>query len=190
MTAAYRIERRGWDEVPACGGAVLASNHVSYIDALVIAVSCKRPVRFVMDHRIFASRVGGFLFRSARAIPIASAKENPVLKERAFAEIAAALRAGELVCIFPEGRLSPTGSLQSFQLGIERIVRETPVPVVPVALGGLWGSIFSRARGEGRASWASHVRRRIRAVSGAPISPEAVTASHLQERVQRLAAGA
>jgi 1-acyl-sn-glycerol-3-phosphate acyltransferase len=186
----YRIDRRGWDEVPRKGGAVLVSNHVSYVDALVIAACCERPIRFVMDHRIFASRLGGLLFRHARAIPIASAKENAKLKERAFAEIAAALRQGEIVCIFPEGRLSPTGELQPFQHGIERIIAETSVPVVPVALRGMWGSVFSRAKREADHSLLQHMRRRVRAICGAPVAPEAVNCAHLQERVLDLAEGA
>lgn len=183
----YKVDRRGWEAVPTRGGAVLVSNHVSYIDGLVIATSCDRPIRFVMDHRIFASRLGGFFFRHARAIPIAPAKENAELKERAFAEIAKALRHGELVCIFPEGRLSRTGELQTFQSGIERIVAETPVPVVPIALGGLWGSIFSRAKGTATGSWTDHVRRRIRAICGRPVAAESVSCVLLQHRVQMLA---
>jgi 1-acyl-sn-glycerol-3-phosphate acyltransferase len=185
----YRIETRGWGELPARGGAVLVCNHVSYVDALIIAACCPRPIRFVMDHRIFAKPLVGFLFRYARAIPIASAKEDAGLKERAFADVAAALGDGELVCIFPEGRLSPTGSLQPFQHGIERIVAETPVPVVPLALAGLWGSIFSRAKDAARTSWHKHVRRRVRAVCGSPVAPDAVTCALLERRVQSLAEG-
>ena len=189
VTSVYRVDRRGWECVPARGGAVLVSNHVSYIDALVIATSCDRPIRFVMDHRIFASRLGGFIFRHARAIPIAPAKENADLKAHAFAEIAKALREGELVCIFPEGRLSPTGELQPFQSGIERIIGETPVPVVPIALGGLSGSVFSRAKRSAAGSWTQHVRRRIRAICGQPVAPEAVSAALLRHRVLKLAEG-
>jgi 1-acyl-sn-glycerol-3-phosphate acyltransferase len=183
----YRVERRGcWDKVPAEGGAVLVSNHVSYVDAAIIAACSARPIRFVMDHRIFASRMWGWLFRRLRAIPIAPAKEDGVLKERAFAEVAAALAEGDLVCIFPEGRLSPTGEVLSFQHGIERIVRETPVPVVPVALHGLWGSVFSRAKQSAGSSWAEHIRRRVRVVCGAPVAPHAVSCSLLEQRVRAL----
>jgi 1-acyl-sn-glycerol-3-phosphate acyltransferase len=189
VKTAYRVEERGWDDVPAEGGAVLVSNHVSYVDALIIAACCRRPIRFVMDHRIFANRLWGFLFRHARAIPIASAKENAALKERAFAEVAAALAQGDLVCIFPEGRLSPTGEMQSFQHGIERIVAETPVPVVPVALGGLWGSFFSRAKRPSVMTWSEHVRRRVRAICGKPVAPRAVTCALLESRVQSLVEG-
>ena len=186
----YRVEQRGWEKVPSRGGAVLVSNHVSYVDAAIIGACCPRPVRFVMDHRIFAHRVWGYVFRHLRAIPIAPAKDDPGLKERAFADVAAALAHGELVCIFPEGRLSPTGELQPFQHGIERIVGETPVPVVPIALGGLQGSIFSRARGLAGSSWTQHVRRRVRAMCGAPVAPGAVSCALLEQRVQALGAGA
>ena len=190
VTTVYRLEARGWDEVPARGGAVLVSNHVSYVDAAIIATCCPRAIRFVMDHRIFANKTWGWLFRALRAIPIASAKENAALKERAFADIAAALAQGELVCIFPEGRLSPTGEMQSFQQGIERIVGETPVPVVPIALGGLWGSVFSSAKRLPITSWTQHIRRRVRAICGAPVAPEAVSCALLEERVQALRGGA
>jgi len=186
----YRLEARGWEKVPLSGGAVLVSNHVSFVDAAIIAACCPRPIRFVMDHRIFANKAWGWLFRAMRAIPIASAKEDPSLKERAFAEIAAALAHGELVCIFPEGRLSPTGELQSFQHGIERIVGATPVLVVPVALGGLWGSVFSRSKQSLVASWRQHIRRRVRAVCGVPVAPKAVSCALLEQRVQALGTGA
>jgi 1-acyl-sn-glycerol-3-phosphate acyltransferase len=169
---------------------VLVSNHVSFVDAAIIATCCPRPVRFVMDHRIFANKTWGWLFRGLRAIPVASAKEDAALKERAFGDIAAALAKGELLCIFPEGKLSPTGELQSFQRGIERIVGETPVPVVPIALGGMWGSVFSRSKQSIIPSWTQHVRRRVRALCGAPVAPEAVSCALLEKRVQALAEGA
>lgn len=187
VKAVYRLEARGWADLPARGGAVLVSNHVSYVDALILAACSPRPLRFVMDHRIFQTPIAGRLFRHARAIPIAPAKDDPALKTRAFSEIAAALAQGELVCIFPEGRLSPDGVLQRFQLGVERIVAETPVPVIPVALSGLAGSIFSRAPSSPRSAWWRHFRRRVRAVCGAPVAPELVTALLLEQRVSALA---
>jgi 1-acyl-sn-glycerol-3-phosphate acyltransferase len=182
----YRVEQKGWEGVPTRGGAVLVSNHVSYVDAAIIAACTPRPIRFVMDHRIFASPMWGWLFRRLRAIPIAPARENASLKERAFADVAAALRVGQLVCIFPEGRLSPTGKLQAFQQGIERIVRETPVPVVPVALAGLWGSVFSRAKKSLASSWTQHIRRRVRAICGAPVAPHSVSCALLEQHVRAL----
>jgi 1-acyl-sn-glycerol-3-phosphate acyltransferase len=190
VKAVYRIEQRGWEKVPARGGAVLVSNHVSYVDAAIIAACCPRPIRFVMDHRIFASKTWGWIFRRLRAIPIAPSRENAATKERAFSDVASALAQGELVCIFPEGRLSPTGELQPFQHGVERIVGETPVPVVPVALGGLWGSIFSRSTRSPNSSWSQPIRRRVRAVCGAPVASRAVSCALLEQRVHALGEGA
>ncbi len=143
----YRLEKSGLERVPEEGPALIVCNHVSFVDALVIAAACRRPIRFVMDHRIFKLPVLSFFFRTGRAIPIASAKEDPAMMERAFAEVAKALRDGDLVAIFPEGRITDTGELYPFRPGIRRILEATPVPVVPVALRGLWGSFFSRKGG-------------------------------------------
>jgi len=93
------------------------------------------------------------------------------------------------VCIFPEGKLSPTGELQPFQHGIERLIVETPVPVVPIALGGLWGSVFSRSHGSQASSWKQHIRRRVRAVCGAPVAPSLVSCALLHRRVRDLGEG-
>ena len=143
----YRLEKSGLERVPEEGAALIVCNHVSFVDALVIAAACRRPIRFVMDHRIFRLPVLSFVFRTGRAIPIAPAKEDPAMMERAFAEVAAALKAGDLVAIFPEGRITDTGELYPFRPGVKRILEATPVPVVPVALRGLWGSFFSRKDG-------------------------------------------
>jgi 1-acyl-sn-glycerol-3-phosphate acyltransferase len=88
-----------------------------------------------------------FVFRTAGAIPIAPAKEDPALLDRAYEEVAAALARGELVGIFPEGRITDDGEIARFRSGITRIVERTPVPVVPMALKGLYGSFFSRQGG-------------------------------------------
>src|SRR2546426_224799 len=98
----YRMRTRGMENLPEEGAAVLVSNHVSFVDALVIAAASRRPIRFVMDHNIFRIPVLSFVFRTGRAIPIAPRKEDPGKLERAFDEVARALEAGELVCIFPE----------------------------------------------------------------------------------------
>ena len=140
----YRLDTRDIARIPASGPALLVCNHVSYVDALVIAAACRRPIRFVMDHRIFRWPLLSFVFRTARAIPIAPAKEDAALLERAYDEVAAALGAGELVAIFPEGRLSPDGELGEFRPGIRRILERHPVAVLPMALSGLWPSPFSR----------------------------------------------
>jgi 1-acyl-sn-glycerol-3-phosphate acyltransferase len=182
----YRVDKQGLEQVPDQGPCVIVCNHVSFVDAVVIAACVPRPVRFIMDHRIFAIPVLNFIFRTMRAIPIASAKEDPALKERAFTEASTALAAGEILCIFPEGRITDTGELNMFRPGLQRILERTPVPVVPMALRGLWGSFFSRAY-QGKA-----MRRtiglfaRIALVAGAPVAPERATPEALQQTVLAL----
>src|SRR5690606_36801227 len=106
----YRLRVRGVeDHVPDDGAAVIVCNHVSYMDALVLAASIPRPVRFVMYYRIFDIPVMSWIFRTARAIPIAGAREDPARMQRAFDAIDAALAEGELVCIFLEGALTMDG---------------------------------------------------------------------------------
>jgi len=182
----YRVERRGLDHVPEEGACVVACNHVSYVDAVVISAYVRRPIRFVMDHRIFATPFMGFIFRAMRAIPIAPAKEDAARKEQAFAEVRKALGEGEIVGIFPEGRLTGDGEMQPFRPGIERILEETPVPVIPMALSGLWGSFFSRSfEGKAMRRWRGAFSR-IALVAGAPIPHAQVTLEGLRERVLAL----
>ncbi|HEY6610539.1 MAG TPA: MFS transporter [Pseudomonas sp.] len=140
----YRLDKHNVERIPLSGPALLVCNHVSYVDALVITAACRRPIRFVMDHRIFRWPLLSFVFRTARAIPIAPAKEDAALLEKAYDEVARALAAGELVAIFPEGRLSADGELGPFRPGIQRILERHPVDVLPMALSGLWDSPFSR----------------------------------------------
>lgn len=142
--ALYRLERDGMHHVPAEGAALITCNHVSFADAVVIMAACPRPIRFVMDHRIFRSPLLSFVFRESRAIPIAPAKEDPRMLEAAFETVAEALAAGELVGIFPEGAITRDGEMQVFRPGMARILQRSPVPVVPMGLAGLWGSVFSR----------------------------------------------
>ncbi len=143
----YRLRVEELDQVPEDGPAVIVCNHVSFVDALVIMAACKRPIRFVMDHHIFRWPLLNFVFRTSKAIPIASAKEDPAMMERAFDEVARALDAGDLVGIFPEGKITADGNINPFRPGITRILARNPVPVVPMALRGLWGSFFSRKHG-------------------------------------------
>jgi 1-acyl-sn-glycerol-3-phosphate acyltransferase len=182
----YRLRKRGLENIPDTGPAVLACNHVSYVDAIVIMAACRRPIRFIMDHNIFKIPILSFVFREGRAIPIAPAKEDPERLERAYAEVERALKAGDLVGIFPEGRLTPDGSIQQFKSGIKRIVETTPVPVVPMALRGLWGSIFSRSHGRAFFKWPRGPFSRIELAVGAPIPGQAVTPEGLQSAVGEL----
>jgi hypothetical protein len=180
----YRLEKSGLENIPDKGPAVLVCNHVSFVDALIIAAACRRPVRFVMDHNIFRVPVLNFVFRTGRAIPIASARDNPELLEMAYDEIARALEQGDVVCIFPEGRITDNGEMYPFRPGIRRIIDRTPVPVVPLALRGLWGSFFSR---KGGAAMTLPFRRgmlsKIGLAVSAPVPPQQVTPEGLQQTV-------
>ena len=183
----YRLEKSGLERIPDEGPVLVVANHVSFVDALVIAAACRRPIRFVMDHRIFRMPVLSFVFRTSRAIPIAPAKEDPEMMERAFDEVARALRDGDVVGLFPEGRITDTGELYPFRPGVMRILQATPVPVVPIALRGLWGSFFSRKDGAAMSKpWRFIPFRRIGLVVGEPQAPAAVTPEGLQQAVLAL----
>jgi 1-acyl-sn-glycerol-3-phosphate acyltransferase len=183
----YRLQGSGWERIPETGPAVIVCNHVSFVDPLVITAASPRPIRFVMDYRIFRTPVMNFVFREYRAIPIASAKEDPVLMEKAFDEVAKALDAGELVCIFPEGKITETGDINRFRPGITRVLERNPVPVVPLALRGLWGSFFSRKAGRAMSN-PLHLRpfSRIALAAGKPVPAAYATPEELQTIVTAL----
>jgi 1-acyl-sn-glycerol-3-phosphate acyltransferase len=183
----YRLDKSGLENIPEEGAAVLACNHVSFVDALIIAAACRRPIRFVMDHGIFRIPVLNFIFRTGRAIPIASGRDDPDILEKAYEEIARGLAAGDLIGIFPEGRITDSGEIAPFRSGIQRIVERTPVPVVPLALRGLWGSFFSRKGGPAMTRpFRRGILSRIGLIAGTPVSPREVTPEGLQERVLAL----
>jgi len=183
----YRLEKSGLEHIPEEGPALIVCNHVSFVDALIIAAACRRPVRFVMDHRIFKLPVVSFVFRTGKAIPIASAKEDPAMMERAFAEVARALREGDVVCIFPEGRITDSGEMVPFRPGLKRILEETPVPVVPMALRGLWGSFFSRMGGAAMTKpWRARPLAKIGLAAGALVPAAMATPEGLQAQVREL----
>ncbi len=182
----YRLKTRGLEHIPDEGPVVVTCNHVSFMDALVIIGSCRRPIRFVMDHQIFKIPVLSFVFRTAGAIPIAPARENPEILEGAYDQVARYLEAGEVVGIFPEGRLTEDGEIGPFKTGIERIIQRTPAPVVPMALRGLWGSFFSRRHGPAMRHFPRRFWSRIELVVGEPVPPEQATSARLREQVMEL----
>ena len=187
VKAVYRLRTSGLAHIPHEGAAVLVANHVSFADAVIIMGASPRPIRFVMDHRIFRTPLLGFIFRHCGAIPIASAKEDPVMLEAAFAEVGRALENGDLVGVFPEGHLTRDGELQPFRPGISRILAANPVPVVPMALSGLWGSFFSRIDGSAmQPPFRRGVFSDIALQVGAPVPPGEATPEHLQQKVLAL----
>jgi 1-acyl-sn-glycerol-3-phosphate acyltransferase len=184
----YRLRIEGIEEhVPDEGPALLVCNHVSFMDALLLGGAVPRPVRFVMYYKIYRLPVLHWLFKTAGAIPIAGAKEDPALMQRAFAEIEATLADGGLVGIFPEGGLTPDGEIATFRPGVERILAAQPVPVVPMALRGMWTSMWSRRDvGTGRMRLPRRFRADVSLVAAPPVPPAQVTAAGLEQQVRML----
>ena len=179
----YRLDQRGIEHVPAKGPALLICNHVGFADAIVISAACPRPVRFIMESSIFRIPVASAIFRGMKAIPVAPARQDPEVYARAFEIVAEELRAGNLVCIFPEGRLTSDGQVGEFRAGMMRILQETPVPVVPLALSGLWDSMFSRKYPAVWQRWPRRFWPKISLCAGEPIAADQADLPSLRERV-------
>jgi 1-acyl-sn-glycerol-3-phosphate acyltransferase len=193
VRALYRLRPRGIEQhVPDEGAALIVCNHVSYMDALILAASIPRPVRFVMYWKIFGIPVMSWIFRTAKAIPIAGAREDPETMRRAFDAIDAALADGELVCIFPEGALTRDGGIAKFKSGVEKILERSngngrPVPVVPMALRNMWGSMWSRRDSRlGRMRVPRRMRAHVEVVAGPPADGAGSTAESLEALVRGL----
>jgi 1-acyl-sn-glycerol-3-phosphate acyltransferase len=188
VRALYRLRLHGIEKnVPDEGPALIVCNHVSYMDALILSATIPRPVRFVMYYRIFQIPVMSWIFRTAKAIPIAGAKEDPALMQRAFEEIDAALAAGEIVGIFPEGALTKDGEIAAFKSGVEKILERRPVPVVPMALKGMWASMWSRRDTRlGRMRVPRRFRASVEVVAGETMDGASVDADQLEARVRML----
>lgn len=141
-TSLYRIRTIGVENVPKTGGALLVSNHVSYIDALLLGVACPRKLRFVAWADVFDKFFIGFFLKTTGSIPIAP-DQRPREMIRSLKEAANALNTGDMIGIFPEGQLTRIGQMLPFRRGYEFILRDAPVPIIPVYIDGVWGSIFS-----------------------------------------------
>ena len=193
VRALYRLRLHGIEkQVPDEGAALLVCNHVSYLDALILSASVPRPVRFVMYYKIFNIPVMSWIFRTAKVIPIAGAREDPELMQKAFDEIDAALADGQLVGLFPEGALTRDGNIAPFKSGVERVLERAnengrPVPVVPMALKGMWTSMWSHRDGRmHRMRVPRRFRAHVEVVAGEPIDERSVSAGQLEARVRAL----
>jgi 1-acyl-sn-glycerol-3-phosphate acyltransferase len=182
----YRVRTEGLEHLPDHGPALVVANHVTYTDALILGGLCRRPVRFVVYHRIHDAPVLRVFFRLVRAIPIAPRSEDPKRLDEALEAIDRALAEGELVGLFPEGKLTRDGELDAFRPGIERILERRPVPVVPVGLRGLWGSFFSYAGGPPLRKLPRRFWSRVEVVVGPALEPVQATVETLQARVREL----
>jgi 1-acyl-sn-glycerol-3-phosphate acyltransferase len=176
----YRVKQVGLERIPEEGPAIVVCNHVSYVDALVVTAACRRPIRWVMYYKIFRIPFLSFFFRTVRAIPIAGGKEDPRMLEQAYEAIAKELAEGELVGVFPEGGLTADGDIAEFRSGIVKMLERTPVPVVPIALSGLWRSVFARNRR------ATRLFPRVRLSVGEPVAAVHATPESLRAAVFEL----
>ncbi len=186
ISSIYRVKRSGFENIPDDGAALLVCNHVSYVDAPIIAGSIRRPIRFVMDQEIFRIPVLNFIFRTTGAIPIAPRRVDEEMYEEAFRRIRAYLDAGEVVCIFPEGRITRHGEMNEFRGGVARILEERPVPVIPMALKGLWGSLFSFEGGKPFFKAPRKLWARIEIAVSEALAPQRVTPERLRAVVAEL----
>ena len=181
----YKVKITGEDNIPEEGPLIVASNHVSFVDPLIIGGMIRRPVNFVMYHKIYKIPLLNFIFRTGKAIPIASRDEHPEILEAAYRRIHGVLEAGDVLGIFPEGKITSDGEIQPFRPGIDKIIAERPVPVLPIALCNLWGSMFSRRdpvlKRRPYKLWST-----IELKIGKPIPPEEVTSARLQKEVELL----
>lgn len=182
----YRVHTTGLENIPKSGPAIVVCNHVSFMDPILLGGSIRRPMRFVMYYKIFQLPLLRYIFRHAKAIPIASAKEDEQLMNDAFDKVDDELRAGNIVCIFPEGGITRDGEVQRFRPGIEKIIARRPVPVVPVALGRLWGSWFSRRKGGGIRKLPGRLFAHVPVNIGEPVAAGDVTAAKLELLVRTL----
>ncbi len=187
----YRLKVTGDHRIPKEGAAVLVCNHVTFIDWLIVSAGIKRPIRFIMDHNFAKGFFIRMLLKQAKVILIAPAKENPKLLRESFEKARDELRSGELVCIFPEGMITRDGKMNPFRPGVEKIITETPVAVIPMGLRGMWGSFFSREAQVvyGEKELFKHPKRfwsRVELRVGEPVSPSQATTEILFEKVSQL----
>ena len=150
------------------------------MDALIIGGCVRRPIRFVMYHKIFNIPFLRFIFKTANAIPIAPKKEDPELLKLAYNKIEDELNSGNIIGIFPEGKLTPDGEIGEFKPGIENIHLQAPVTIVPMALNGLWGSFFSNQNGKPMRRLPRKLWRKIKVIAGEPILNREISANQLR----------
>ena len=182
----YRVEQKGLEVIPEDGPAVLVCNHVSYVDALLIGGAYHRPVRFVMDRSISEMKGLKTFFKWAKTIPICSPKADIDVYETAFKRIKEELDDGNIVCIFPEGKITKDGNVDTFKAGIDRILKDSPVPVIPLALDGLWGSYFSHKDGHALTTRPKRFWSRVSLTAGKLQQPQDVSAQSLESDVKSL----
>ena len=176
----YRVTIFGNEKLPA-GGFLLLPNHITWVDAVVLQLACPRPIRYLVDESIYRNRILNPIFRLARCIPISSRRAKDAMRDAAER-----IRAGEIVCLFPEGQLTRSGTLLRLRRGYELIAREAGGPVVPVWLDQLWGSIFSFQGGRFFAKWPRRIPYRVVIAFGPPLIAENADIATVCEELLKL----
>jgi len=176
----YRVQPKGLENIPHTGPAVVVCNHVSYMDPILLSGCIRRPMRFVMYYRIFEIPLLRLFFQTMKAIPIAGSREDEQIMNAAFDKVDEELAAGNIVCIFPEGGITRDGRVQRFRPGIEKIIERRSVPVIPVSLGRLWGSWFSRRKNGAIRKVPGRLFARVPITVGAAVAAADVTAARLE----------
>lgn len=180
----YRVKHQELQNLPEEGGALLVCNHITYMDAFILSGACPRPIRFVMEEEYAELPLIKYFFRITDVIPINATKSSSI--RRAFFDIEDALANGEIVLIFPEGVLTSDGEMGGFLRGMDIILKRSPVPVIPMALRGLWGSLFSRHGGKAILKRPRRCWSKIEVVAGEPVLPHLATSAIMREKVAQL----
>ena len=180
----YRVKHKNLHNLPENGGALIVCNHVSYMDALLLSAVCPRLIRFVMEEDYAKLPPLRRFLKRAGVIPISSTNRRSI--RNAFNEVEKALHEGHIVCIFPEGKLTSDGEVAEFMRGMELIIRRSPVPVIPMALKGLWGSYFSRYKGRACKGLPTRFWTKLEIEAGEPISPTDASCETLRQAVTGL----
>lgn len=180
----YRVKHKNLHNLPEQGGALIVCNHVSYMDALLLSAVCPRLIRFVMEEDYAKLPPLRRFLKRAGVIPISSTNRRSI--RNAFNEVEQALHEGHIVCIFPEGKLTSDGEVAEFMRGMELIIRRSPVPVIPMALKGLWGSYFSRYKGRACKGLPTRFWTKLEIEAGEPILPTNASCETLRQAVADL----
>lgn len=181
IRALYRVRCRHPERVPTTGAALLLPNHVSYVDALLLATAIERPIRFVIWEPLYKVVWFHWLLRLFGTVPV-----SPTRAKDAVRSVVQALKEGELVCLFPEGQITRHGTLNELRRGFELMVRQAEVPVVPVWLDGLWGSIFSFSGGRCFSKWPRRLRYPVTVLVGEPLPPAEASAERVRQKLLEL----
>lgn len=180
----YRVRVIGRDYFPEKSGALLVCNHMSFVDVALLVAATDRPIRFVIYQGIYDHPLVKPFARMVKAIPISS-ELRPREMLHSLKTATEALRNEEIVCIFAEGQITRTGQLLPFRRGMERIMKGVEVPIIPVNLDGVWGSIFSFERGRFLWKMPKRIPYRVTVSFGKPM-PHTSTAVEVREAVQEL----